>query len=160
MPHYAEETKVSADKSRAEIDRILQRYGADQFMYGWSGAEAVVAFKAHGRAIQFKLKMPDRNSREFTHTSSRNIRRDESAAEKAWEQACRQRWRALALVIKAKLEAVESGISTFEDEFLAWTLLPGGVTVSAMVQPKITEAYETGQMPVALIPYFEKEHSQ
>ena len=31
---YAQQTQVSTDKSRAEIERTLQRYGADQFMYG------------------------------------------------------------------------------------------------------------------------------
>ena len=43
---------------------------------------------------------------------------DEKTAHGRWEQACRQRWRALALVIKAKLEAIDAEISTFEEEFL------------------------------------------
>lgn len=33
---YAENTSVSSEKSRAEIERTLQKYGADQFMYGSS----------------------------------------------------------------------------------------------------------------------------
>ena len=50
-------------------------------------------------------------------------------------------------MIKAKLEAVESGIASFEDEFLAHTLLPSGATVSEWIQPQVAEAYETGRMP-------------
>ena len=68
-----------------------------------------------------------------------------------WEQACRQRWRALALVIKAKLEAVESGITTFEDEFLAHIVMPDGQTVATHIKPRIAEAYEGGRM-LALMP--------
>jgi hypothetical protein len=72
----------------------------------------------------------------------------------AWEQACRQRWRALALVVKAKLEAVECGISTFEEEFLAWMMLPDGSTVGDRMLPQLETAYRTGQMP-PLLPWNE-----
>jgi hypothetical protein len=63
----------------------------------------------------------------------------------------RQRWRALALVIKAKLEAVEAGISSVEDEFLSFIMLPNGSTVGEWVQPQIERVYESGSMP-ALLP--------
>ena len=36
-----------------------------------------------------------------------------------WEQGCRSRWRAILLILLAKFEAIEAGISTFEREFLA-----------------------------------------
>jgi len=68
---------------------------------------------------------------------------------------CRQKWRALALVIKAKLEAVESGISVFEDEFMAAIVMPNGRTVSEEIRPRIAAAYESGNMP-ALLPDYSK----
>ncbi|WP_198651245.1 hypothetical protein [Salinicola sp. CPA57] len=68
----------------------------------------------------------------------------------AWEQACRQRWRALALVIKAKLEAVESGITMFEEEFLAHIVLPNGGTVGGWMLPQIKKSYDSGSMPPLL----------
>ena len=46
---YAEKTNVSTDRSRAEIERTLQRYGADQFMYGWESERAMVGFRMAGR---------------------------------------------------------------------------------------------------------------
>ena len=148
MSTYAATTSVSTEQSRAEIERTLQRWGADQFMYGWDGDRAVIGFRASGRQIKFVIDLPDRNDREFTHHS--RGRRTADAALKAWEQACRQRWRALALVIKAKLEAVESGISEFESEFLAHIVLPNGSTVGDWVAPQIDVAYTTGQMPSML----------
>jgi hypothetical protein len=146
---YAEKTNVSTDKSRAEIERTLQRYGADQFMYGWDNDRALVGFRMAGRQIKFLLAMPDKTERSFTHTE-RGKKRSDDVAFKEWEQACRQKWRALSLVIKAKLEAVESGIAIFEDEFMANIVLPDGGTVSQFMLPQITAAYEKGEMPTLL----------
>lgn len=151
MGTYAQSTSVASDKSRSEIERTLTRYGAESFMYGWDQSRALVGFVVNDRQIRFVLPMPDRNAREFTHTTARGYRREPKAAEEAYEQAIRQRWRALALVIKAKLEAVEAGIVTFEEEFLAHFLLPGGHTVGDLVVPQIEHAYATGSIP-ALMP--------
>jgi hypothetical protein len=151
MSRYAADTSVSADRSRAEIERTLSKYGANQFLYGWDGPKAVIGFRMGGRMIRFLLPLPEKDSVEFTHTRSRGTRRSDAQAYLAWEQATRQRWRALALVIKAKLEAVESGITTFEEEFLAHTLLPNGTTVGEWAAPQLEEAYTKGRMP-ALLP--------
>lgn len=145
-PTYASATDVSSDRSRAEIERILTRYGAESFAYGWDAGRAMVGFTSRGRQIRFVLPMPDKASREFTHTPSRGYRRTESEIAKAYEQAVKQRWRALALVIKAKLEAVEAGIVTFEDEFAMHMVLPDGRPVSAHVLPAIEQAYATGDV--------------
>ncbi len=152
MARYAAGTEVSSDRSRTEIERTLRRYGATQFLYGWSGRRATVGFTAHGRSIRFELPMPDANDREFTRTDTGRTR-SETAAADAYEKAVRQRWRALALVVKAKLEAVASGISTFEDEFLASTVLPGGATVADTVRDHVAEAYVTGRVPALLPDY-------
>ncbi len=141
MTRYAKDTSVSVANSKAEIERILERYGADQFMSGWAADRAVIGFTMEQRQIRFVVTLPDRDAAEFTETPT-GKERAEGAAYKAWEQACRQRWRALALVIKAKLEAVESGISIFEDEFMANIVLPGGRTVSEEIRPRIAQAYE------------------
>ena len=63
-------------------------------------------------------------------------------------------WRALNLVIKAKLEAVECGISVFEDEFMASIVLPSGDTVGDFMKPQIEQAYISRTMP-SLLPMLE-----
>ncbi len=146
---YANKTDVSTERSRAEIERTLQRYGADQFMYGWDQKSAVVGFTMDKRQIKFLLPMPDKNDVKFKKTSIGKWRKKE-AAYKEWEQACRQKWRALSLVIKAKLEAVEAGISIFEDEFMANIVLPDGSTVGNFMRPQIATAYESRKMPKML----------
>jgi hypothetical protein len=151
MPRYAADTAVSTERSRMEIEVTLRRYKADQFGYATSPKGATVMFVLSGRHIRFNLPLPDRFSRDFTHTPSRGNLRSDEQREAAWEQACRQRWRALALVIKAKLEAVDTGITTVEDEFLAHTVLPDGLTVGEWAKPQIDRAYAIGQMPDHLL---------
>lgn len=143
MTTYAKQTTVSPEKSRGEIEATLTRYGASKFMYGWQGDQAVIAFEAHGRRIRFILPLP--------HSIERGPKgRRLKNPKQALERETRQRWRALALCIKAKLEAVESNIATFEDEFLPYTMLPNGMTVGEFIQPQIERAYETQTMPPLL----------
>jgi len=148
MGRYAENTAVSVRDSQAEIEHILERYGADQFMRGWDADRAVLAFRFQGRQVRFFLKLPPKS--DFLLTPTGKERTSQTAIQEAWEQACRQRWRALKLVIQAKLEAVESGISTFENEFMANILLPDGQTVGDWMHPQIERAYQTGVMPPLL----------
>lgn len=150
MAKYAEGTSVSSYRSREEIERTLMRYGATGFMCGTMAERATVAFEMQGRRVQFMLPMPDRKDREFTHTPGRGQVRSQAQQDKAYEQAVQQRWRALALVVKAKLEAVESGISEFESEFMAHIVLPNGGTVGEWMRPQIERAYSTGTMPPLL----------
>lgn len=148
---YAKNTDVSAERSRAEIEKTLQRYGATSFMYGWDEQNrAVVGFKMQGRQIRFVLQMPDRQDKQFWETPGRKLERSAEQAYAAWEQATRQRWRALALAVKAKLEAVEAGIATFEQEFLAHIVLPNNETVGQWLAPQIEAAYVSGSMPPLL----------
>lgn len=149
MARYASKTTVSPDKSRAEIEKTLHRYGASAFMYGTSQNQAVVAFEMLNRRIKFTLPLPDIKSDEI-QLDGRGWSRSESAIKAAYEQAVRQRWRALTLVIKAKLEAVESGVAQFEEEFLAHIVLPNGETVGRFMLPQVAKAYETNQMPPLL----------
>lgn len=150
MARYAASTEVSSDRSRSEIERTLKRYGATAFAYAWEGQTATIAFKLTDRQIRFRLPLPDPAANEFTLTPT-GRERSATAAEEAYEQAVRQRWRALALVIKAKLEAVEAGISTVEREFLDAVMLPDGRTVGEWIGPQLGAVYARGEMP-ALMP--------
>jgi hypothetical protein len=135
---YAKGTTVDASASRHEIERTLTRYGATAFGYAVEdtaeSSRAAVSFVAHGRQIRMLVTMPSKTERRFTHTPSRGVPRSKSAALAEWEQAGRQKWRALVLLVKALLESVESGIVTFEEVFLPFTIIPGtGRTVSEQV---------------------------
>lgn len=144
---YAKNTNVTSELSRLEIERILIRYGADNFAYATANGQALIGFTMFDRQIKFILPLPRREEFKLTPTGRE---RSANSQLEAWEQACRQRWRALKLVIQAKLEAVECGISVFEDEFMANIVLPGGQTVGDFMRPQITSAYMLGKPPELL----------
>ena len=149
---YAADTSVPMDRSISEIRTTVRRYGASEFAHMESDTQAAIHFTMRGRRILFRLAMPDPKSAEFALTETGKVR-STSVAEAAWEQACRSRWRALALVIKAKLEAVEVGIVVFEDEFLANTVPPGAsVTFGEAVREDMRLAHEKHEF-TPLLPY-------
>jgi hypothetical protein len=143
---YAEGTSVDSSRSRAEIEKTLQRYGADGFGYMSRRTQAMIEFTMNNRLIRFVVKLPDPDERRFTHTETGKVRGNRDTVLAAYEQAIRQRWRALSLVVKAKLEAVEAGIAEFEEEFGMHVVLPDGRTVYEHTAPAIATAYETGKV--------------
>lgn len=143
MTKYAADTQVPAHRSRIEIEKTLTKYGADSFAHMTTPEAVAIEFYFRSRRIRLVVDMPTEKDRSVALTAT-GQRRSGDALKDALAKAERQRWRALLLLVKAKLEAVESGIVTFEDEFLAHTVLPSGHTVSQELQPQITTAYEEG----------------
>jgi hypothetical protein len=140
---YAAQTEVSAEKSQAEIQKIVTQYGATGFMCGWQDNSAMVAFSMQGKSVKFILPLPNRADKKITHYHHRHrgwVLRTQDAARKEWDQQTRQRWRALALCIKAKMEAVQCGITTFEHEFLAHFLTTNGETVGQIIIPQLNDS--------------------
>src|SRR3972149_8623439 len=123
MGKYAEKTRGPESQTRAEIEKTLMRYGATGFMYGWHEKKAVIALEMESRRIKFLLPLPDIESDDIKLTS-KGWEKSESEKQLSLAQATRQRWRALLLCIKAKLESVESGIETFEEAFMPHIVLP------------------------------------
>ena len=127
MTPYAAKTKVSVEQTRVDIERVLTRYGADAFGYSQDGPAVRIAFRREGRHYRIDLIMPED------------------------PQGCRVRWRALLMIIKAKLEAAAAGVTSFEDEWLAQTVLPDRQTVGEWAKPQLEEAYRIGAMPKTLM---------
>ena len=129
---YAKGTTVPVMKSRIELDELLTKHGATQ--------RATFQDDEKGRAIvQFRLA-----ERMIRLT----IARDPKA--KRADQAEREAWRRLLLVVKAKLEIVASGSSTVEREFLADVLLPSGETVHEKLRGQLKQSYADGKTPPLL----------
>jgi hypothetical protein len=149
---YAQHTEVTSDRSRSEIERTLARYGATTFIYGWDDNhnKALISFKMRDRFYKMVVPLPDK--KDFSRTPDRGFLRKPEAVQSAWEQATRQRWRALALWIKAVLEAQESGIITLEEALLPFTMLPDGRTVGEWMEPQVAQVYQNGKMP-PLLPF-------
>lgn len=154
MPRYASDTTVPVERTRAEIEGVLIRYGASEFHTGWQADKAMIAFRLRELFIRFVLPVPRRDEKRFTHKldkrSRQMVKRTENQAEAAHQQEVRQRWRALLLTVKAKLEAVECGISTLEQEFLAFIVLPNQATLGDWIMENALPQIRSGQMPLLL----------
>jgi hypothetical protein len=144
MAHFAQNTTVPVERSQQEVQKILRRYGADRFGTMEDRKAAYLMFEYNSILIQITVPIPTKE--EFSKTEKGRIRRN-NQAEQAYDQAVKQRWRALVLGVKAKLEFVESGISTIEKEFMGWIMLPDGRPLSDHILPKIQEIAKTGKMP-------------
>lgn len=131
MSTFAAHTSVSVDRSQNEIKKVLGKYGATGFVFGEGNGSAMVMFEMKQRRIKFILPLPKIGD----HKS---------------EQLERTRWRCLLLAIKAKLECASTGITTFEQEFLAHIVLPNGETVSQKLLPQLASSYQSGKMPPLL----------
>lgn len=142
MSQYAAKTEVTPIKSRTDIENTLTRYGASHFGYMSEPGKVTVAFQYNGRNIRFAIPIPELS--EFTRTTTGRTA-SPTAQKTAHEQAIRQRWRALLLVVKAKLEAVESGIAEFDQEFLPYLVLPTGRTVYEETGTQVAEMIATGR---------------
>lgn len=123
-------TVVSVEKSRTEIERTLKRYGAKEFAFALSDDKAMIQFQMGKLLIRFTIPLFNLNERERM-----------------------QRWRVLALAVKAKLEMVESKVTTIEDEFLSHIVTPDGRTFGELMVPKLKQAVTDGTMPLGLLEY-------
>jgi hypothetical protein len=133
---YAAKTEVPVGRSRDQIERILKRYGATGFAFGMEPSRAMIGFQTADRRIKFILPVP----------------RGPHMSQKEYKQFERSRWRALLLSITAKLEAVQSGIESFDSAFMSYIVMPNGETMAEHSLPYIRQAYNTGKMP-PLLPF-------
>ena len=155
---FASDTTVPVEKTRAEIEKVLAKYGAEHFAYGTEPGLAVIGFRIPDAfsgillAVRMQLPLPRKDEERFSKgwQGAAGKRAPDHAVQARWEQACRSTWRALLLVIKAKLEACAVGISTVEREFMADVVLPGGQTLGEWVRPQLASAYEGRPLPPLL----------
>jgi hypothetical protein len=135
--HYASETEVPVERSKRQIEVMLQQQGAEAYHVGWDKDRDIIEFGWKGKQIRFVLKRFEKKDFEIAPSGWARSGRQQ---QQAYEQADRSRWRALYLVVRAKLEAVERGIAVFEEEFMAFIVVPGrNQTVGEILLPRIAE---------------------
>jgi hypothetical protein len=130
---YANRTSVPVGQTQRELSEMLKKAGASEIATGWSETEGKIGFLLGGRSYRITVPIPQEREK------------DKAA------QAERSAWRSLGLVVKAKLVAVESGITTIEKEFLAYTVMPDGQTVYDATKARIDAVVASGER-MALLP--------
>ncbi len=131
---YAEGTSVSVASSRGEITGILTAHGVERM--GWqSGPEGdELLFELSGHRFRFPILKPTwadvRSQLVDQGRDPDRVYDPQTKVDAEW----RRRWRANVLLLKAKLEFIDSGDTTLIRELLPYMLAPGGKTVGELVE--------------------------
>ena len=134
--HYAKGTTVPVSQSRAEVERVLTKYGATKFGTMTEPLRVSVFFEVKGRQVQWSIPIPEKKKFRY---------------ETDYDKEVRRRWRVLVITIKAMLEAVESKLLTFDEAFLAHIVIPGTArTLGESIAPKLDALYEGKSLPALL----------
>lgn len=146
---YAERTSVPFESSIAEIMSLVRKAGAEQLGQMEDPGWFVIQFRLAERVIRFRLPFPVIDDMPLYDGNRRQLTREQRL--KKLDQAKRQKGRALMLVIKAKLESVESGIETIEQAFLANVVMADGATVYERIGEGLAIEYQSGRPSMALL---------
>lgn len=153
---FAEGTEVPVERSRQELEAVLDKHGAEQIAVYTDRKQKTgrIVFKLAGRMVRLDVHVtaPTELPRGYQWKTD--------SEQNAWrgrqlEQAEREGWRRLLLIVKAKLELIaDAGTSpeAIEREFLADIMLPDGATVYESMAAGIEDAYKLGTMPSLMLP--------
>jgi hypothetical protein len=132
---YAEKTDVPVSKTQGEIRTMVNKAGALSFAIFEERERVHMAFELQERRVRFTIPMPPPAKAGDRYSKAR-------------DQAVRSGWRALMLVIKAKLESVASKIETFDEAFLAHIQRPNGRTVMEEIRENNLLFYKAADVPL------------
>jgi len=117
-------TEVAVSKSQEEVRGLLLRFGADQFSFGegrgWAGIEFVHA----EHLVRIRCPVRVLTDEDFTVLAKQRRQSIDKVRAAGQEQELRRVWRVLVWTVKARVVAVEEGLETFEQSFLAHLVDP------------------------------------
>ena len=132
----------SVGRSQEDVRRVLAKYGASRvsFEEDWTGSGIVaVRFMFLINSIPYGVRIRSKVPYVENKTPTRGKLRSQDQIYKLREQAQRTIWRAIYWAIKSRMEAVEFGIETFQEAFLAHFEIPGqdGDTIGDRLIPQL-----------------------
>ena len=74
MSRFAENTSVPVEKSRAEIERMITRYGAKSTAFMNSPGRALIMFECNDRRVAFELPLPNIEDKKFLRDGRGTVR--------------------------------------------------------------------------------------
>lgn len=121
---------TSGDKALGEIQKILQRFGCGKFgvMTDWDAGILLIQFDWNGIKVSFPANFKGYASaylKEKPYSTRMHCTKAEYEA-KALEIGSTAVYSILRDWIKAQVVAVETGLISFEEVFMAHVLLPNG----------------------------------
>lgn len=142
---YAAGTSVGEDRSRSEVQYLLEKFGADQFGYAIDRAagSARILFRYKGANFVFHLPLAKADDKRIRFTPGGKLR-DNGQVEQLIREENRRRWRSLCLAIKAMLVGVEDGIFNFAEIFMPYMVWGDGRTTAQTLLPEAARILQGG----------------
>jgi hypothetical protein len=125
---FAENTTVSVEKTRAEIESLARKHGATEFSSGYTLGEAGLSFTLKNRRVTFSITTPSDQDKDLRKKALGMRGAFSENLKKVIDAENRRLWRCLLLRIKAKFVAADNN-AVFEEEFLAHFETPNGGTL-------------------------------
>jgi hypothetical protein len=130
---FAEGTKVSVESSRGEISGILAKHGVKRMgWFGDSDSGDQLQFELDGGQYRLTIErmtpaeLRARDGGAYSYPDNVDW---EAKADAEW----RRIWRANVLLLKAKLEFIDSGDTTLDRELLPYRVLADGRTLGQLI---------------------------
>jgi hypothetical protein len=141
-----------------EIDAVLSKHGASSvaILNDDDKGIAAIAFTMRGARFRIELPLPARadavpaEGKETLQWKRADSIGRARLLDERLAQLRRERWRALLLLIKSKLEIVRLGLFSLEHEFLASMVLPNGSVVHEALGEAIRRGLGSGDGPKQL----------
>lgn len=149
MRKFAEGTTVGAGATKGQIEDILMAHGCARYGSMADSNSATIMFEHEAISYRMTIALPDPEDPAFCEykQGGTTFRRSDAQCQERYLAEFNRRWRAMFAVIKAKLIAVNEGITSFESEFLAHACLQGGKTFGEHYIPEMKQAALDGHMP-------------
>jgi len=141
------ENATTGKRALAEMEKILRDVGASKFAHAedFDGGDITVAFVVHKQPISLKVSARGYAAawlKRHPYTWRMRITEVEHAR-RALALGRVATWSILRDWLKAQVAAIEAGLLTWDEAFLAQTVLPGGETV--MQRVKATQMLRIGR---------------
>jgi hypothetical protein len=159
-PTVPYESATSGDNARAEISKILRRFGCESvgFMDNYETHEVILAFKHRGRAVQLRASARGWAAlylREHPYRSAYARKTSVQHEQAALAQGQKAISSILRDWVKGQVTAVECGVLQFEAVFLPYMLTNDGTALyerpellrAIMEQPKALEGPDSTPTP-------------
>jgi hypothetical protein len=140
---------VPPEQSRNEIHRTVMKYGASAYGFLTDPDRGVemVQFRIKDREIRFYVRLPREDEPDIKGQIRIAVKRTKGDILDAF---LRERWRALALYVKAVCVAIDSEAITVDDAFMSAVVMPDNRTMGEHTTEVLDRYLLEGRLPPLL----------
>ena len=149
MRQYAQGTSVSAFQSAVEIQQMLRKHGCGNLGSMDVDGRTIIMFGLGGLTYRIEAPLPNPSDERWVALGGGGYSRGDFK-QSAYDAECQRLWRSMVLITKAKLVAIQDGVETFEEAFMPYIVVGGGMTLRETLLPQIKEAAALGNIPSQL----------